>query len=272
MINRNIAKILKSAFEKRKQENSRFSLGLLALKLNISKSFASLILSGKRALPPELATDFCKLLKLDIEQRDLILRGVLLSRKLPENKGLLSGIRPKRNSQNDGRKRKWVDPNDSHFWILREWYYFAILDSTLLKGFDGSANFIATALGLDLETTRAAIKKLQGSGFLELVSGKLVKSNKLNAFNSIDAKNDLRAYHSASIEIAKETMASRAKLEDLEKRLITTGTVTVAKEKVVWAKQQIAEFLCSLIEQLSEDELPDDVYQISIQFLPLTNR
>lgn len=265
-----IAHILKSAYLRKKAENRRFSMQVLANKLEISLPFLSQVLSGKRALPPELANPMCDILDLDNEKRDWITRGLLQSRKLKGSTGLLAKLRQE-SALSLGKAEEWTIQPKSNFWILHEWFHLAILDATLLKDFDGSIGFLAQRLGLPTSVIENSVKKMLDADILVKTSdGKIRKKHKLNDFHSQSSKTDIRAYHAVAMEKAKETLRTKTLEEDVEQRLITTYTMTVPRDKVSWAKQQIAEFIKSIAAELSTDR-PEEVYQLGIQFFPLTH-
>lgn len=264
-MSKTVASLLRGAFERKKSENPRFSMEMLARRVGVSRPFVSQLLAGKRALPAELVDSLREALDLDAEQVDWLSRAVLSSRRLKGSAGVLRGLRDKR----PGQARPWRSQPKSHFWMLEDWHYIALADATLLRDYDGTPSFLARRLGLSAAVVTGALARMREAGILEEKEGMLRKAENFADFHSGGSKEELRAYHQASLDKAKEELRRRTAPKSLEERLITTATFTVNRNKIPWARQQVAEFLRTMAAALAEGE-GEEVYQLSVQLFPLS--
>jgi uncharacterized protein (TIGR02147 family) len=269
-LNQEVGQFLMKGFVRKKSEAPRFSRQKIATDLNVSLSFVSQILSGKRALPPDLVEPFCEILDLDTEQKNWLGQKVLSSRKLNVSPGLLKKT-DLRTAQNGYPEVPWTNQPKDNFWMLRQWYYFAILDVTSLKDFDHSVAYIARRLMLPLPMVTDAVEKLLDAGILLSVNGELKKNDRHIYFQSARSKDDLRTFHKLAMTKAISELEQYISDEDVAKRFMSTYMITAPKEKIEWAKQQVVQFMQFMTAELAS-ETPDELYQLSVQFFPLTKR
>jgi uncharacterized protein (TIGR02147 family) len=258
--------LLKESYKKKKKENPRFSMQLIANRLGISLPFTSQILSGKRNLTPELLDGFSQILDLDSEQRDFLARHVLLSKKLKTSTAVLTHLGDQKD-QKWPSKSRWVSSEKSLFWLLRDWRMIALLNATLLKNYDGSSQFLSARLGFEQSFVEEGLLKLKQADLLVEKNGKLVKNNEKNIFQSANKKEDIQAYHSQCMDNVKNALKDAN--ADLEARYLSGYTTTTSKEKMEWARREAADFIKHLAEELSSAP-GEELYQVSFQLIPLT--
>lgn len=263
-----VASTLKTAYRRKKKENPRFSMQLIANRLGISLPFTSQILSGKRKLTPELVEGFARILDLDDEQRDLIARQTLLSKKLKASTGILTNLdeqkQPKWDAKND-----WPTNEKNLFWVLQDIRLIAILNATLLKGYDGTTVFLAERLRLPSAFVEEAVEKLLAAKLLVQKRGKILKSQEHDLFQSALRKEEIQAFHRQCLENARGALND--KNADLEARYLTGYITTASTEKIEWARRQAADFMKYLVEELSSAP-GDEIYQVSLQLLPISKK
>ncbi|MBL7688859.1 MAG: helix-turn-helix domain-containing protein, partial [Bdellovibrionaceae bacterium] len=119
-----IRKFLNEELQKRKSKNSGLSLRTFAKKVGVSHSTLSQILSGKRTLTE-------KTLKQ-------ILGGLSLDATL--EKRLLQTF--------EKNPACFMEVTDQALMMTNAWYYDAILELTLVQGFQSDEEWIAHQLGL----------------------------------------------------------------------------------------------------------------------------
>jgi len=264
------SEVLLRFFEKKKAERRGFSVRSLALRLNLSPSFTSQVLNGRRSVPLELAEQLCAALDLDKETRDDVFSKLFRERGLSQKVARLSGI-PNDETPNERNEADWKLRPKQQFDVLVDWTGLAILDATLLVDYDGSPDFIASRLNLSLESVRETLDHLIKNGLLVLRDGVLKKTDFFLEFNSGKNQEEIRAFHKQHLENAKRILTDQVSDEDRERRLITGLTITASEKKVAWAKIALNSFMRHLATDLGSSEA-EDVYHLAIQLFPLTNQ
>lgn len=260
--------ILNSYYRKKRKDGKRFSMRAMAKKLGVSVSLLSLILKGKRNLPIRLVDPLCQLLDIDNVDRDDILRQVLTKSgaEIDRALDLISFSEKKRPSL---KKLQWETIAKSESEFIADWTDIAIFLCTALKDFDGTPEFVSRRLFLDLGLVNKKMIRLAESGFLKNVDGKMVKAKKTLQVKSAKDLSLIRKYHKAHLENAIWALDQNTEPKDLQNRLITGMSVTVSKRSIAALKQKIQSFLVEVAELCSEED-PDEVFQLGIQFFPLS--
>jgi uncharacterized protein (TIGR02147 family) len=238
---------LKMYFEVKRKTSRGFSLRSLARRLQVSPSFLSRVLNGKKALPSHLRHKLAK--ALDVEPELLGPETTTTS--------VTSAV------------DEWEIAEPQSKQILRNWYYIPILELVMLSNFDGELESIARRLGLSLTTVGIAVRELVDLGLLKQVDGRHTKTKTLLRFTSATSLHLIRQFHDAMLTRAREELRLRQAEEDFERRLIIGITVTAAPEKVQEAKRRLAECLYEIANDLMSAP-GTEVYHIALQLLPLT--
>ncbi len=260
--------VLEKFFARKKAKHPGYRQSTLARHLKLSRAMLTQILKGRRRLPIDKVETFCKALDIDPEARDYILTGLLHER------GVRTGITVRYKNRKTGRKKKketWQLATEDQIRLLEDWCLIPILDCTLLKDYDGTESFIAKRLGLSEQTVRWAVSELKKLGTLKIENGRFKKAMDFFEFNSNRFLPQIRRYHSMSLVKAREVLNRFTSEQDREARLITTLTFTCANDRVSWAKQRILEVIHEISTESNLDT-PDEVYQLSVQFFPLSRK
>lgn len=238
---------LKHYFDRKKKSSPGFSMRSLARRLDISPSFLSRALNGKKAMPVELQEKLAA--ALDVEPE-------LLNKNEPEKMM---------------EAREWTLAEKDATRILRNWYYIPVLEFTTLENYDGSVSEIARRLGLSVQTTEITLRELTDLGLLKSVDGRLMKTDSLLKFTSSKSVLAFRKFHDEMLEKSQETLRKATADEDFQKRLITGITITASDEAIQAAKQKLAACLHEIASDLAASP-GTDVYQLSAQLFPLSRR
>lgn len=264
----NQSSILNSYYEKKRKDGKRFSMRAMAKKLGVSVSLLSLILKGKRNLPIRLIDPLCAILDIDQVDRDHILHLVLSQKgKEPDRASELVGLTEK--NKKPDRKLKWETLANSEAEFLADWNDIAIFLCCGIKDFDGTPEFVARRLFMDLGLVNRKMKILTQAGFLQEEDGKLVRAKKTLQLRSGKDLSIIRKYHRSHLENAAHVLDNNTTEMDLQNRFITGMTLTASLRSVPIIKQKIQNFLIEMAE-LSDQESPDEVFQFAVQFFPLT--
>jgi uncharacterized protein (TIGR02147 family) len=247
--------ILNIHFKKRK--NAGYSLRALARDLDVSPSFVSGLLSGKKKIPLSLIESLAKRLNIDPETTLEMQRQLLPKTTLTET------LFKKRKS-----KDQWQEGDKKQFSVLKQWFYVAILELVTCTGFDGTASYIARRLAIALPTVEVALRELQADGLLTLKNGRVAKAKKHLKLSAAQSIQEVRNFHRQMLKKAEEELGNPA-LEAFEKRLIAGITVSANPEKIAIAKKMLSDSLHEIASFLTDEE-GTEVYQIAAQLFPLT--
>ena len=260
--------ILNSYYKKKRKDGKRFSMRAMAKKMGVSVSLLSLILKGKRNLPMRLVDPFCQLLDIDHVDRDNILRQILTKSGAEPDRAfdLISFSEKKRPSL---KKLQWETIAKSDTEFIADWTDIAIFLCAALRDFDGTPEFVSRRLFLDLGLVNKKMIRLAESGFLQQKDGKMVRAKKTLQLKSAKDFSLIRKYHKAHLENAAWALEQNTAERDLQNRLITGMSLTVSKRSIPALKQKVQDFLVEIAE-LCSDESPEEVFQLAIQFFPLS--
>ncbi|MBY0384802.1 TIGR02147 family protein [bacterium] len=276
MTTKQLGSILNRFFNKKKKQSKKLSIRQLSATLKASPSMLSLVLNGKRLPSVFLLNKLCSELDIDQETADSM-RLFLLKKKSFMDKKDIAFIRSNTETEQgidqELTNDPWVLASRDQFNIaLSSWHYFAILQTTLLKQYDGSADFISNFLGLnrDLVVQMCAemeevhlLSKDPKTGYLRKVSSQMEYQSK--------SKERLRQHHISNMEKAIHTLKNKNTNYNCENRLITSTSFSCSTEKITLIKQEISRFI-KKIANTDESEGHDEVCQFSIQFFPLSNK
>jgi uncharacterized protein (TIGR02147 family) len=158
--------------------------------------------------------------------------------------------------------------DDKTFLVISNWYYLALRELCRARGFREdpewiSERFLFKVTPRDLQT---AIKTLIDLKLLVRVEGKLALAEGcLDTANDI-ASEGIKRYHEQMLENAKLALRRVSP----EAREITSTSLLIHSRNLENAKVLIRDFKKKFERLLEEDE-GDQVYQLQIQFFPLTD-
>lgn len=151
--------------------------------------------------------------------------------------------------------------------VVADVLHFAILELTHLKQFQADSRWIARVLGRSVDDVNVAIQRLLRLNLMEMKS-RGVWVDRLEA-----AVGDLGSFARIVVEqLTHQTrqLSAAAVAEVPSKyRAFSTSTFAMSTDRLAHAVRLI-EKLRSDISRLSADGERDDVYQLEIQFFPLT--
>ncbi|MBI4405298.1 MAG: TIGR02147 family protein [Deltaproteobacteria bacterium] len=150
---------------------------------------------------------------------------------------------------------------------LALWYYPALYTLVSSQLFRRDPLWIANKLGGKITPTqiKQAIGDLLNLGLLREENGSLVPVDQ-TLTTSEDVKSvAVRRYHEQMISKAGEALSL-----PLETREMNGVTICISKKSVQAIKEKIRAFRKELNETFSQDPEAQEVYQINIQFFPLT--
>lgn len=272
--------ILQKAFKKR-QKDIKLSLRGLAKNINVSPSYLSKLLTGKKNLNVKLIEKLSKALKMDTLEQDQLLERFKL-KLLQEKVGNFKAISAKPLTT----KRKAMTSSvvttltneyelaaQESEWILSKWYYIAILDLVTVADFTEDSIWIAKKLLISTSDVQNALKALERNGLIYRDDkNRLIKKYSHLRFPARLSKEVFRNYHIAQMKRAIHLLDSRHAHEDFSARLITGLTVASNKDNFEKVKNFLHQALYQAAEMLSEGGPCSEVYQINLQLYPHTTK
>jgi uncharacterized protein (TIGR02147 family) len=261
-----VVAILNSALTRRRTKNPSYSIRAFARDLHVSPSFMSLLLAGKRRLTVDRAKAMASALTLSKVKSHRFVKSVALASIQGEDgtNSLLELLSTSTSLQN------FSDLDIDRFQYFNHWYHVAILDLSTCDDFNSDIRWISERLGIRGDVTKTAIDRLLRLGVLKREQGALKKTEAYVNVPNGAPSTVIRNFHAQMIEKAKQAL-DQSSLEEFKRRAITGITFAVAPENIEAAKDRIAQFKREMME-LVENGQCTDVYQMNIQFFPLTQR
>ncbi len=152
--------------------------------------------------------------------------------------------------------------------VISDWYHYAILELTRLHHFKPDTRWIARVLGITPDEVNLALSRLIRLGLLEMV----------DRDRWIDKSGDTTASLAEFSETAIRHLS--AQVRQVMLRAIGTAspgrfehsstTLALCTDRVPAVLERIARFRRELVALLENDPIRDDVYQLEINFFPLT--
>jgi len=167
-----------------------------------------------------------------------------------------------------------IDPQDdrfmldeSYYKVIAEWEHYTVLDLFELKNFEPTAQEIAYRLGITVNRAEVVLNNLVTSGLLQHQNGTLVKTHSDVRTTEDISSQALKDSHKETLQMGLQ------KLEEIELELRDFSSTTVALdlEKLPEAKTIIREFRQKMAALLRNGD-KTEVYQLAIQFFPLTTK
>lgn len=241
---------LREELRGRTRRNPKYSLRSFATALDLTPSFLSKLLNGKRPLTNDMLEKLTAKLGIPKAEVDFY-RSPRTSTHAPAT----------------NFRRVELD----QFSFIADWYHFAILELVALPSFDASPNWIAKELGITPAEAAEALERLIRLDFLDRDARGRVrnKSGNNTTIGPNVATPATRLQQKQILEKAIEALDHTP----LDARSQTSLTLAIARERLPEARAAIAAFrrtMTSLLQNPLASAAPDSVYQLSVSFFPLT--
>lgn len=243
---------LKESLSEKQRSNPSYSLRAFARFLDIHGSTLSQVLNSKRGLPLKRAKDVVDKLDLSPKERTLFMESFFRSKTDIDEIGI------------DKLDKRFI-LDESYFKVIAEWEHYAALELFKLEGFNFSLVNVSHKLEIEPIRAEVVINNLINCNLIMKENGEYKK-----VYSDVKTTEDITS--SALRKSHKETLhMGLNKLEEIEVELrdFSSTTVAVDLEKIPEAKTIIREFRQKMTALL-RDGKKTDVYQLAIQFYPLT--
>ena len=153
--------------------------------------------------------------------------------------------------------------------VVADWYHYAILELTRLHNFRPNSRWIARVLGITTDEVNLAVSRLARLGLLEMADRDRWIDKSGNTTASLAGFNQATVQRLAE-QVRLQMIAALGTMPaGAFEHSATTLALSTARLPLVL--ERIAGFRRELIAVLQEDAAPDDVYQLEINFFPVTN-
>lgn len=258
---------LKDFYESRKAENPGYSHRVFAQRAGLSSpSHLGMIIKGQRNLSVKTIPKFCNGLGLSKKEREFFETLVLYNQEadLTVKARYFSQL-----LQMKGALKTLNSLQREKFDFLAKWYVVAIYVLVGTESFREDYDWMAKKLRgkISAYDAKSAFKTLIKLGMVKKSEGQWEQAN---GATSVD--DDTRAvavfnHHKSMIRLGYEALAE---LEN-DQREVNSVTISLPADQLEVIKNKIREFRKEINKLASEMEGAEDVYQMNIQFFPLTD-
>jgi uncharacterized protein (TIGR02147 family) len=237
---------LKDELLKRTKKNPSYSIRSFAKNLGVEHSSLAQIIMGKRPLTDKM----CLRLGTKLGYGSTKMRTLM---------------RTYSDSKSFGRYKKLEEDS---FKIIADWYYYAILELTYCETFKPSPRWISRVLELPFIKTLDAVERLKRLNFLEVTpDGRWI--DRMGDAHNMGSENQASSFMEHEKQVLSKAIEAMDKVSR-ERRLQSSMTLAVAKEKVPEARKMILNFIEELSDYLKSSPTKDEVYNIVVSLYPLT--
>jgi uncharacterized protein (TIGR02147 family) len=223
------------------------------------------IIQGQRHPGQEITKKFIKYFNFS-EREAQYFNDLVTFQKIKDDPRLSVLLLEKMGKQNPDLTTRVLD--EKTFLLISNWYCLAIREMIRLNEFFEDANWISKNFLFKVTPKEAerALKLLVEVGlFSRSPNGQLtIQTGSYSTQNDFAAEATKR-FHEASLENAKLAVRNI----DVNEREFVSTTFAMKQKNIPEAKQLIRDFKVKF-EELLEEDGADEVYQLQIQFYPLT--
>jgi uncharacterized protein (TIGR02147 family) len=253
--------LLQREYALRKRRNASYSLRAFARDLGLPAPKLSQALRGIRGFSAERANAIAEKLRLSSSERELFVS--LVEREHARSK--IAKRKADELVQAFMEEQGFGELDLERFKIISDWYHFAILELTEVKGFRAEPQWIAKRLSISIAEVELAIQRLLDFGLLTEKDQSLVQTQIDLATPSGIPSRELREHHSQILQ-----KADRA-LEDvsIHERDFSAVTLAISQEDLPEARAMLKEFRRRFTQRMQANPNKDRVYCVALQFFPL---
>lgn len=254
--------VLNEELDFRRNENASYSMRAFSRDMGINPSQMSEVLSGKTGLSSKKAVEVAK--NLGLTENETKIFKAMVEVKHGRSPQIIENA--KRILEENRHSGNFKNLSMEGFKFISDWIYFPILSTMELDDYDGTIDFIQKRMGLELKEIEEAIKTLLKLDIIDLKDSKFIVSGEMFTTTHDIGSQALKKFHKQHLRKAIEAL-DHVKVED---RDITTMTMAIDKKKLPEAKEMIKNFRRSLCKLLEKD-VKNEVYNLNIQLIPLTD-
>lgn len=243
----NPQEILIQEFKKRRTRNPNFSLRSFAKWLDISPAQLSQMMTGKRPITLKQLKKISDRLSFSpVEKRSLMASVVKQKMAGPET------------------DKKILNLEEDQFRLIADWFHFAILSLTQIKGAQANPVWIARRLGISVEQASQALLRLERLMIIQTKPDFKQISAPFEVFSKTPSE-AIRKFHRQMMGLALEKIDT----VNLELREYQSISFPLHPSQVPILKKNIDDLL-EQASELSNDRTASEVYSLNVQLFPVT--
>ncbi|MCO4793906.1 MAG: TIGR02147 family protein [Bacteriovoracaceae bacterium] len=251
---------IQDEYFRRKELDTSYSTRSFSKVLGVSSGRLSELFSGKRNLTLNMGERFADALGMDPETEEKF-KNSIIDQKQKKSKRSRSFNNLKKDDDKNFKRL-----NQDIYSLISKQQYFAILNLMKTSDFKNCSIWIGGRLDIPPATVVKSIQLMKRVGVLKEENGKLERIHKkYRTSDNIES----RAIKSAHREKLQHALVSLETIP-VELRDITSMTCPIKKDKLPEIKKLIKEFRRGLSQFMEEGD-SDEVYNLNIQLVPLTN-
>lgn len=260
-------KFLRDFNDMKKRVNPSWSFGLWASKLGLNSiSSITMILNGQRHAGKKIQASLIKYFQFNSKEAYYFEELVKIAKSSKDDPSLTILLL----EQNDDLKTL-RDENTEQVDLFFNWKAHCIKELTQIKDFRPDGEWIQ-------KRTNGLIKKDEANKLLSaLLKNKFLEQNNIDGKETLVAVTSIhptkevtmdsaKAYHKGLMDNSYEAININK-----EKRALHSSTLSLLKTDIPKAKEMIREFQMKFSDEIEQNPA-DEVYQLNIQFFPLSNK
>lgn len=252
-------------FQGRRLRNPSYSLRAFARDIGLAAPKLSEILRGKCGLSELSAKRLAKELALTENEAIIFINQVIV--KHSRSKAAREKAQEVLNSLREHYSFDEIALDA--FKIIADWYHFAILELTEVKGFHSNISWIAKRLGLSKKVIKEATERLFDTGLLAKTDiGDWYQTEAVLVTPSGIPSSEIKKHHRQVLSKAEEALINAP----INERDFSSTTFAVSESQLEEIKNEIKEFRRNLAKKINRSKKKDRVYCLSIQFFPFDTK
>lgn len=258
---------LKAFYTTKKDEESGFSYRSFSMKAGFaSPNIYHLVMHGKRNLTEESAIAFANTMELGKKEQQYFKILVSFNQaRTPESRRYFMELLHNLKKDKLGTQLK-----HDQIEYVSNWYYVAIRELVYLPHFKEDPAWIRRQLEnrITVKQAKDGIEKLLNLGLIKRdENGKLMQSDEMVATECEMSKAAVYSFHQQMLSLAKDVLAGATR----NNHEISGTTMAVSERQFSEIKKMVHEFHESVQRYISKNpDVPQDIFQLNIQFFPLT--
>lgn len=254
--------LLKEELFERQLRNPNYSLRSYARALGVSAGFLSPLLTGKKRVSPERATEILARLKWPERKEKIFRKAVQWSRAGDAERPLIeeSLVELLRSGEKE-------ELDVERFRVISRWYHGAILSLSEIEDFQPDPHWIAQRLAITEMEADLALERLLRLGLLEReATGRCKRGSGL--FSTGGMSSDvIRQYHRELFQKAIRAIDER----DFSERELYNLTIATNPDHLTEVREKLPKLCRELRDDLKVGK-KTRVYQLSVALFPLDRK
>lgn len=260
---------LRDFYLREKEKNRSYSYRVFANRAKLaSPNYLKLVIDGARRITDKNLPTFVRGLRLTGEDAEYF-RNLVFYQEAEDveakNAHLENMVKIRRRKNNAASEIE-----GDRLEILSSWHHWAMREMVLLKNFTDDPKWIADQLKNKITPKQAeeSLALLRRLNFITKKNGKYVLSEPLLTTSDEISSLMLQRLHHQFIELGVDSIFN----DPVGRREVNGLTIALSKNKVPQLKKAIKEFRKKLNQEFSDVEENEEVYQLIINFFPLTKQ